>query len=111
MSAIKSSRYKCFLKAEVLSLVRPAGTYVYNSNLDKVIHKRATKLKRKEISFYSLENCKKESVTTLLEYNCSDKDSSLKDYELIDLHRDKASVLDQWTGKKEIVDCSTHLPN
>lgn len=107
---INSPKYKCYIKTEVSSFLRPAGTYAYNSNLEKVLHKDALPLSKKNIDFYSAKNCDKENILTMLEYNCSDKDSSLKDYDLVDVHKTRTLILDQWTQKSVPIDCSMLLP-
>ena len=106
---IKHPIYKCLVSAKVSSLLRPAKTYSYTKDLDKIVHKSESKIKRDRVQFYSSNNCDLSKITTILEYNCSDKNSGLKDLVLLDREKLRLSILDQWTEKEVTIDCTSLL--
>ena len=105
----KSKKYPCLLSVEVKEMIRPSGTYIFNSTLDRVDYKEPHKLSTKKIEIYSKSNCQEKVLRTIAEYNCNDRNSDLADMALIDAGSTRLKVRDPWTEKNPLIDCQSLL--
>lgn len=109
MDSVTTKNYKCLLTINVKKLIRPKGTYIFNSNLDRVDFKKAESISLKEVKLYSTKSCESKSIITVAEYNCNDRNSDIPDMSLLDSGSIKTKVRDPWTEKNPLIDCQSLL--
>ena len=105
----QNKKYPCLLSIGVKEMVRPAGTYIFNSNLDRVDYKKPQKLSMKVVQIYSKSNCQAKSIRTVAEYNCNDRNADIADMALLDAGSIHLKVRDPWTEKNPLIDCQSLL--
>ncbi len=106
---ISSKNYNCLLTIKVKQLLRPADTYKFNSNLDRVDYKKSESILVKEVSVYSKKSCNLKTIKTVAEYNCNDRNADVPDMSLLDSGLIKTKVRDPWTEKSPQIDCQSLL--
>ncbi|GEM_PF-5648121 len=106
---IVHKNYNCLIVVKVKKMLRPADTYIFNSNLDRVDFKKSKAILEKEVKLYSKTSCKLKNIKTVAEYNCNDRNADIPDMALLDSGMIKVKVRDPWTEKNPLIDCQSLL--